>query len=146
MSIQARLEAIQTRKAILIGFIIWLLAFSYSILIMIGIGVDFSDPDQQFGIGHELYWQFEAIMTPSFIIFTLLFLGWYFRRNQVSSNQAITYGIIIMIMQFLLDLVVLVFLMQSGLMYFYGLVTISYLTIPIWTYLAAKLFVRDPTP
>jgi hypothetical protein len=145
MDIIARLDEINLKKAPVLGFVIWLLAFIYSTTIMLALGIDFSDADLEWGIGHEKYWLFEAIMTPSFLIFSILFLGWYYRRNIITSEQAITYGIIIMIIQFLLDLIVLVIILQSGFIYFYGLVTISYLTIPLWSYLAARLFVTQAT-
>jgi len=150
------MSAVHIGRAIWYGALIWVAAFLWAIVIMMIIGVDFSKPDASFGPDHPLYWRFELLMLPSFLLFALFLFRRYFRRSAVASElwrrEALLFGLIVMAVQFFLDTIVLVFLMGNGFEYFAALVTVTYLTIPAWAYLAGWLWKgralarRNPSP
>jgi len=129
-------------KIILIGIGLWFFAFIYAMFVMGGIGVNFKEPNFQFGPEHILYWQFEKIMIPSMLLFCGIISYYFLTINSTSVDifnninvkwlsVSLTWGIIIMICQFILDTIVLVILMNKGFVYFQSMVTLSYLSIPI---------------
>ena len=130
------------KQIITVGFGLWLVALVYSILVMGWLGIDVMDPYVRFGLDHPKYWLFEAIMTPSYLLFSLLVLRYYFSQSQRKDwqREALEFGLIVMIMQFVLDIATIVYGFGNGWEYFFGLVTITYLTIPGWSYLGGKFW------
>ena len=122
-------------QIILFSIGLWLLALIVSMIFMSFLGID--PQNEKFGLNHDKYWNFEILMTPSYIIIGLLFLITYFKfLNKSDSNwifDSFLIGLIIMIIQFIFDLIVIIGIFQNSLDYFIGLVTISYLLIPLWT-------------
>ena len=122
-------------QIILFSIGLWLLALIVSMKFMSFLGIDLQN--EKFGLNHDKYWNFEILMTPSYIIIGLLFLITYFKfLNKSDSNwifDSFLIGLIIMIIQFIFDLIVIIGIFQNSLDYFIGLVTISYLLIPLWT-------------
>ena len=139
------IEKYSWKKAVLIGFGLWIFAFIFALAVMGALGIDPQDEDKDFGIDHEDYWTFEAIITPVFIVISLAVLYWYFNSSEIDSeywvSEAVLAGVTIMIIQFVLDTVFLVILFEGGLSYFVALVTVSYLLIPVWSLLVGY-FVR----
>ncbi len=133
------LEKVRMKYIVSIGIIVWILAFIWSIVVM-GI-ISFDYENETMGIDHEKYWEFEALMTPAFIVIGLLFLITYYKKSHIPTEEwkteGIVAGLIVMIIQFVLDLAVIVIAFDSGIEYYIGLVTISYLLIPVWSLLAA---------
>lgn len=132
----------EVKHTTIIGIGLWFVALVYSMLIMTLLGLDTTDPNFSFDIDHPKYWTFELIMIPSFLIVGMLTFRWYFRKSEISDwkKESIKFGVVIMLYQFLLDTLVLVFLFGNGFTYFYGFVTIMYLSIPFWAFLAARLW------
>ncbi|MCY3412706.1 MAG: hypothetical protein INQ03_13795 [Candidatus Heimdallarchaeota archaeon] len=131
-------------KAVFLGIFIWFTAFIWSMILMILVGVDMMEPNFSFGYTHPKYWLFEIIMTPTYLVFALFLFRWYFlsRAKEHQPREAIEFGIIIMLLQFILDILVLVFAFGNGFEYFIGLVTLTYLSIPLWAILAAKRWTK----
>lgn len=121
--------------------IIWVIAFFYALILFEILGIDYSDTDNKFGLDHEKYWEFEAIMIPSFIIFGFVFLRYLFSKISMNSDnwkeESLGTGFVIMIIQFFLDSIFLVWLFDGGFEYFRGLVVISYILMPFWSYIFA---------
>ena len=128
-----------SRVKIVYGLILWVLAIIYATTIMIIIGVDFDEPDFEFGPDHDKYWTFELIMIPSFLLIGSLFVYRYLSKIALSKgnwlDETVSWGLIVMMIQFLMDLIVLVILAGSGLDYFLAMVTLSYLFIPLNAYI-----------
>ena len=113
-------------------------------VIMTILGLDTMDPNFSFGYTHPKYWLFELIMVPSFLLLALLIFRNYFKKSEIENwkKEGWLYGIIIMILQYVMDTIVIVYVFGNGFEYFIGLVTIMYLLIPIWSYLSAKYWKR----
>ncbi|MFX0207157.1 MAG: hypothetical protein ACFFDT_14300 [Candidatus Hodarchaeota archaeon] len=133
------LEKVKLKSIIPIGIIVWILGFIWSIVVMSIIGFDYEN--EKMGIDHEQYWEFELLMTPVFIIIGLLFLTYYFLKSDIPAEEwkteGVVSGVIVMVTQFIFDLIVIVIALDSGVEYYIGLVTISYLLIPVWAVIAA---------
>ncbi|OLS28383.1 MAG: hypothetical protein HeimC2_07290 [Candidatus Heimdallarchaeota archaeon LC_2] len=121
------------------GGAIWVIAFFYATIIMVILGVDFSDSENQFGPDHDKYWEFEAIVIPSFVIIGfLIFRRLYSKTGMNLDNwkaESLGIGLLVAIIQFMLDLIFLAWIFGGGMEYFYALVTLSYFLIPFWAYL-----------
>ncbi len=121
------------------GAIVWVVAFFYSIILFVVLGVDLSDSDNQFGPDHDKYLVFEAIMIPSFIIIGFfIFRHIYSKIGMNSENwkaESLGIGVIFGVIQFSLDLIFLAWIFGGGIEYFYALVTLSYFLLPVWAYL-----------
>jgi hypothetical protein len=120
------------------GGIIWAIAFFYAIILFVILGIDMTDEDNPFGPDHDKYWAFEAIMIPSFIIIGfLIFRQLYLKIGMNSDNwieESLGIGIVVALIQFILDLIFLAWIFGGGIEYFYALVTISYFLLPFWAY------------
>ncbi len=123
------------------GGIIWVIGFFYATILFALLGVDLSDSDNKFGPDHDKYWEFEAIIIPSFIVLGFLLLKHLYAKTEITSEnwkeESLGIGLVVMIIQFLLDLIFLVIIFGGGLEYFRALVTLSYFLMPIWAYLFA---------
>ncbi|MFW9914290.1 MAG: hypothetical protein ACFFGZ_01660 [Candidatus Thorarchaeota archaeon] len=131
------------KNAVLIGVGLWVFGFFFGWALMAAMGIDPNEED--FNIDHEDYWTFEAIMVPVFVILGLATLYWYFRSSGIDSEiwvtEALLVGVTIMAIQFILDTIFLAIILEGGIEYFFALVTVSYLLIPVWALLAGY-FVR----
>ncbi len=140
------LENVNQKLAIIISLIIWISAFIVATIIMIAMDVDF----EEWGTDSPDYWEFELYMNSIFIVFAIAILSIYFRRSGIDpsewKSESITAGLIIMVIQFILDTIVLVLLMGSGPEYYLGFVTITYLTIPGWMLLVGWYWRVYTTP
>ena len=127
-----------TRKRILeLGLLIWVLGLLISMIIMWSLDIHPENQNPPWGITHPKYLQFEIIMIPSMIVlmFLVIWLFYGYPKNSGKIIDLLTDGLLVMITQFVLDFFVLVLLFKSGLSYFYGLVTLSYLSIPLqWVF------------
>ncbi|MHA2100892.1 MAG: hypothetical protein ACW99A_19640 [Candidatus Kariarchaeaceae archaeon] len=127
------------KSASIYGAGIWVISFFYVFIIGDLLGVDWSDEDNKFGPDHEKYWEVEAVIIPSFIILGFLFLRHLYAKSGMSSDnwkeESLGIGLIIMIIQFLLDLIFIVLLFGGGFEYYVALVTLSYFLMPLWAYL-----------
>lgn len=107
---------------------------------MLLIGVEFSGSEFNFGPDHPKYWTFEAVIVPSFVFIVIGSTKAYFAREGLTGiDEAMKFGILIALVQYLLDLIFIVMLLDAGLTYFMGLVSISYVLIPLWAVVALKL-------
>ena len=99
------LEKVKIKYIIPIAIIIWVLAFTWAIVVMGLIGFDYEN--ETMGIDHEQYWEFEVLMTPAFIIIGLLFLSYYFLKSDIPAEEwkteGVVSGVIVMAIQFILD-------------------------------------------
>jgi hypothetical protein len=133
MSFENIKEKANLRYSIAIGVILWILAMIIAMLYMAALGVDLQDETVEWGINHEQYWVFEALIIPTFLIIGIAFFYWIFKKSTIDPSEwlieGIVTGLVVMIIQFILDLIVIVFLFQNTLDYFIGMVTISYLFI-----------------
>ncbi|MHA2089918.1 MAG: hypothetical protein ACW98K_03590 [Candidatus Kariarchaeaceae archaeon] len=129
------------KSGLLLGAGLWALAFFYAMIIMAIIGIDIQDEDVEFNIDHPDYWTFEAIMIPSFIFIGLIVFYYHYKNNPLSDEdwkmESLVFGSAVVSIQFILDLIFLVWLFEGGIEYFVAMVTISYLLIPLWAYLTA---------
>lgn len=125
-------------EVLLLSIGLWILALIISMIFMSFLGIN--PQNEKFGLNHAKYWNFELLMTPTYIIIGLLVLIAYYKYlNNSDTNwivNSLLIGILIMIVQFIADLIVIIGLFQNSLNYFIGLVTISYLIIPIWSMLS----------
>ncbi|MHA2270854.1 MAG: hypothetical protein ACXACI_03260 [Candidatus Hodarchaeales archaeon] len=140
------IEKFVWKNAVLIGVGLWVFGFFFGWALMSALGINPAEEDEDdFNIDHEDYWTFEAIMVPVFVILGLAALYWYFRSSEIDPEiwitEALLVGIAIMAIQFVLDLIFLAIILGGGIEYFFALVTVSYLLIPIWALLAGY-FVR----
>ncbi len=129
-------------RSVVYGVAVWTIAFLYSMVLfgLLEIGYE-----EDFGYGHPKYWTFESIMTPSFLLIGFLLLMAFIRGVDLSEDwllQSLKYGVVLMAVQFVLDTLVIVLLFGNGFGYFFGLVTLTYLTIPLWTVAVAAIHRR----
>ena len=137
-------ESSKLIQIIVFSIILWVIALILSMAYMAILGIN--PQEETFGLNHPKYWNFEILMTPSYIIIGLLILIAYYKFYiKTSSNWIIDsflIGLIIMLIQFILDLIVIVGLFQNSLDYFFALVTVSYLLIPFWSVLSKWITLR----
>lgn len=133
------MKHVKLSKTLITGFLIWLVALIYSMVIMTILGLDTTDPNFSFGYQHPQYWTFELIMVPSFLVLALLLFRNYFKNSDIENwkIESWLYGVIVMIVQFAMDVLFIVITFGNGFEYFIGLVTFVYLSIPVWSYFAA---------
>ena len=127
------------KRLIAFSLIIWFIPFAFSLVLFPLLGIDYSE---DFGIGHPKYWVFEAIITPIFVIMSMIMFWMYYKKMELTEDWkrvALVNGCVVSAMQFVLDTLVIVLLFGNGFRYFYGLVTVSYLIVPLWSYLLAFL-------
>ena len=130
------------KKTFVLGLFIWLIALLLSMVIMGLLGIQPENTSEPWGINHPKYFQFELLMIPTMVLLMFGFAYVFYTQchlNTVLPMDIFTDGLIIMAIQFILDFIVFVVLTNSGLKYFYGLVTVGYLTIPIQWYLFVKI-------
>lgn len=130
------------KKAIVLGLFIWIIALILSMVIMSLLGIHPENTSEHWGINHPKYLQFELLMIPTMVVLMFGMAYVYYAEvsiQTVSRMDVLADGILIMAIQFILDFLVLVILFGNGVNYFYGLVTVSYLTIPIQWYIFAKI-------
>lgn len=91
MSIEENKKDLPIVKILLLGLGIWFVALAFATIVMMAIGVDFSDPDLEFGWGHEQYWLFELIIQPIFLVFSMIALIIFYRREGIDREISINY-------------------------------------------------------
>ncbi len=137
LSVKKSLEKVELQLSLLLSIIAWLAAFVLAMVFMGFLGINPQDPNEHWGLNHPKYWTFELLMTPTFMVLGIIILSFYQIRSQGDPvywlQESVLVGIIFMLVQFLLDLIFIVILFRNGLEYFIGLVTISYLLIPVWS-------------
>ncbi len=127
------------KRLIVYSLVLWFVPFVFSLILFSLLGIDYSE---HFGIGHPKYWTFEAIITPFFVIMSMIMFWMYYKKMELTEDWkrvALVNGCVVSAMQFVLDTLVIVLLFGNGFRYFYGLVTVSYLIVPLWSYLLAFL-------
>lgn len=129
------------KKVLLLGLIIWILGFLVSLLIMGILGIHPGKKAENWGINHPKYLQFELLMITTMIILMFVIALEFFKQQENSATpiDVLKDGFLIMIIQFMMDLIVLVVVMKVGIAYFYGLVTLMYVTIPFQWYIFARI-------
>ena len=129
------------KLGIILSGLIWLFGLIYGTIVFEIIGVDYMADDFEFYSDHSKYWEFESILLPSFIIVGLLIMAYYFKKSEIEKTvwkkEGLSIGILMMVIQFVMDLILFIVLLGDEFRYFYGMVTISYLTIPGWGYISA---------
>ncbi len=141
------LEKYEWKRAILSGFMLWVFAFFFAWGVMAALGIDQEELEEEpFGPDYDEYLPFEMILIPSFIIIGLIAYYWYFSSSEINHEEWITeallVGVTVMVIQFVLDTIFLVIIFDSGIEYFFALVTISYLLVPVWSLLVGY-YVRE---
>lgn len=126
-----------------LGIFMWIIGFILSFIIMSLIGIHPEQTGENWGIHHPKYLQFESLMIPSMMILMFLVVRFFYtyKIENISDNEIWLHGLEIMAAQFSLDLIILALLMGAGMGYFFSLVTILYLTIPLQFYFYAKIHI-----